>query len=104
MIKLTMLLLLLLASCSTMSGEWSAWKITDVAQNKRQWKFCTQELHGNEYHHKGLCYDSQECRHRKTLFGRKKSECRDTMLFCTWGDITCMVKFDLLDNVIIDKE
>lgn len=94
---------MLLSSCSTLSGDWGEWKIVDVAQDKRQWKFCRAELHGDNYHHKGICYVSQECRYRRTIFRNVKSQCRNKMLFCPWGDVNCMVKYDLLDNIIIEK-
>lgn len=102
--KILILTSLFLVSCSTLSRDWSAWKITDVAENKREWKFCKGDLHGEEFHLKGMCYDSQECRFRKTIFGQEKTECRDKMLYCKWADIECMIKYDLLDNIIINKE
>jgi hypothetical protein len=101
--KLLITSLLFLVSCASFSGEWGPWKMIDVAQNKREWKFCTAELYGESVHHKGICYDSQECRYRKTLFGRTKSECRDKLLFCEWGDIDCLIRYDILDNIIIEK-
>lgn len=91
-------------SCSSMSSDWSAWKVKDVSQAKQTWRFCHQELDGPTYHRKGMCYISQECRTKNPWYSGEKVECRSLPLFCAWGDIDCMDKNAIFNKVITDKE
>lgn len=99
-----LLVLTFLTSCVSMSADWSSWKVEDVAYDKRIWRFCSREKDGEELHRKGFCYVSQECRTRKTILGNEKSECRQLPLFCAWGDIECMDRYNIFNKVIVHKE
>ena len=67
------------------------------------WKFCKEDLHGPEVHQKGMCYIAQECRYRKSIFGNTKSECRDSLKFCAWGDVPCMLNNNIFNSDIVHK-
>lgn len=96
-------LVFLLNSCSSMSGEWGPWKMKDVSADKRVWRFCSATLDGEANHRKGICYESQECRTRKTIFGNERVECRGLLLFCAWGDVACLDKYEIFEKVILSK-
>lgn len=96
----TLALFLLLASCASSAGDWGPWKMTDVSMEKRDWRFCRADKDGETYHRKGFCYQSQECRFKKTIFGNDKSECRALLLHCSWGDVECMDKYDIFSRSI----
>lgn len=102
MIKIIIVFITLLTSCASTKSAWSPWTYEGVSQNKMVWRFCSERLDGPDYHHKGLCYQAQECRTRKFLFGTKK-ECRVKVLLCSWGDIECMSKYNLMDRIIINR-
>lgn len=102
--KLILILLLLVTSCSTFSRDnWGPWKITSVPLNEKVWKFCRAELHGPVYDRKGHCYIDQECRFRETIFGNEKKECRPKTLFCKWGDVQCLERYNIFFNNIINE-
>jgi len=103
MLKLSFILMFLVSSCASFSGEWSDWRTVSVPSNEKAWHFCREELHGPELNEKGMCYVDQECRYRRTIFGKKKSECRNKNLFCKWGDIQCMRKYNIFFNKIINE-
>ena len=103
MSKLLLITVLLLTSCASISGEWGNWKRAGVAQEKMEWKFCRADLHGQEFHHKGICYMAQQCRYRTTILRNTKSECRNKLIFCGWGDVQCLNDNDIFNNIIINK-
>lgn len=94
---------LLLTSCSSISGEWSPYKRAGVAQEKMVWKFCNKELHGEEFARKGMCYVAQECSYKTTILRNKKKKCRNKMIFCKWGDIQCLQDNNIFNNDIVHK-
>lgn len=91
----------LLMSCTSAAKDWSDWREESIRIEKRKWDFCHERLHGPEFHMKGFCYVSQECRTRKTIFKNEKKECRKLRLFCKWGDIDCYLKYDILSKRIM---
>ena len=91
-------------SCASTSAEWSSWKARDVAQDDQVWRRCSADKDLPARVNKGECYVSQECRTRTPWYSGVKTECRRLDLFCAWGDIECMVKYDTFNNVIVDKE
>jgi len=99
-----LLILLCLYSCSSISADWSVWQMEDVQSSRREWRFCKEELDGPELHNKGMCYQSEECRTKSTIFGNDKKECRRLTLVCLWGDIDCMVKFGINNMTISNKK
>lgn len=108
MFKLILLALaMLLTSCASMSGEYGPWYRVDVATDKREWRFCTEDYDGAQYAMKGLCYSYQECRDYKTIFGNvreEKRQCKKITDHCAWGDLTCMGKHRLWQMKILNKE
>ena len=103
MIKSILVLILLFTSCSSMSRSWGEWKVASVPLNEKTWNFCREERDGPELHGKGICFQDQECRYKKTLIGRTKSECRNKVLFCKWGDIPCLKKYNIFFNTIVNE-
>ena len=103
MAKIYLLSVLLLVSCASFSKDWGPWQRAGIAEKEMDWHFCQEELDGPDYHHKGICYVAQECRYRKTVFGNTRSECRNKILFCSWGDIECMQNNRLFGRVITNK-
>lgn len=93
----------LMYSCASISGEWGQWKVIDVAQEKQIWRLCEQGKDGIDKHHKGFCYISQECRKRETILGNERIECRNAPLFCTWGDIDCYLKNGIFNKQLTPK-
>lgn len=97
-------LLILLVSCATQSREWGAWKVVSVPSIEKVWHFCRAELDGPSLDEKGVCYQDQECRYKKkTLFSRRKEECRPKVIFCEWGAVPCLKKYNVFFNKIINK-
>lgn len=90
-------------SCSTMSSDWGDWYLQDSPTKDREWHFCIDELDGPELHRKGICYQSKECRDRKTILGNKRTECRRAPLFCPWGDFDCLIKYGINSMSIKNK-
>lgn len=103
MFKYLIILIMVLTSCSSISGEWGPYKRVGVAQVKEVWHFCRRDLHGEALHGKGVCYPAQECKFRKTILGNERKECRTKMLFCKWGDLTCLHDNNIFYNVILNK-
>jgi len=99
-----LILSLFLYSCASMSSDWSPWQMDDVDTMSREWHFCNEELDGPELHQKGICYQSEECRTRRTIFGNKKKECRRLPLFCAHGDIECLNKYGINVMTISNKK
>lgn len=94
----------ILVSCASNGGDWGPWRTTDVSSDNRDWRWCKSDKDGEVYDKKGMCYWSQECRFRKTIFGNEKSECRPVLLHCAWGDISCMDKYDIFSKIITSKK
>lgn len=103
MFKYLLLATMLLTSCASISGEWGPYKRVGVAQDKEIWHFCRKDLHGPDLHGKGVCYPAQECKFRRTILGNEKRKCRTKMLFCKWGDVTCLQDNNIFNNVILNK-
>jgi|VirMetMinimDraft_7_1064189.scaffolds.fasta_scaffold08663_3 hypothetical protein len=103
MVKILLLSTILFTSCATFSKDWGEWQRDGIQEKQMDWHFCQAELDGPDFHHKGICYVAQECRHRKTILGNSKSECRNKVLFCAWGDVECMLSNRLLSRSITNK-
>ena len=97
-------LLAFLYSCASISGEWGPWSIEDVPTKEREWRFCKEELDGPGFHPDDRCYQSEECRRKKVLFGGEKKECRKATLSCKHGDVECLNKYGILDMTISNKK
>jgi len=97
----TLIVLLISISCTSVdSKDWSSWIMVDVPSKEREWEFCREDLHGPDFHQKGFCWIAEECRYRKTIFNNTKNECRPITLFCKWGDIECLYKYDIFSMKI----
>jgi hypothetical protein len=57
------------------------------------WRFCSSI--DKDLNKKGFCYITKECR-RKIII----EKCRAKTLFCSWGDIACLEKWEVLDKKI----
>ena len=88
--KVIPILFVALLSCSTAEAD-KNWKIDDVSDAEKEWRFCDERLDGPDKKDKGFCYISREC--YKTIFGNQR--CRPLPLFCAWGDLGCYEKFKL---------
>lgn len=105
MLNKIIIVCLFLASCaSTNSADWGPWKIKDVATHEREWDFCRKDKFGELYDGKGFCYASMECRTRRTILGNTREECRPKLLHCPWGDVNCLIEYDIYNSVIVKKE
>ncbi len=103
--NLFLITLLFLASCATLNAvEWGPWKMSDVESSKRVWRRCDLDHDGEQYARKGECYQSQECRTGTTILRNTRTECRPLILFCAWGDLACMDKYNTMNMVIVNKE
>jgi len=102
MIKILMFLLLM-TSCASYSSNWTNWKVISVPSEKKEWRFCRLELDGPTLNEKGLCFQDQECRTRKRILRKKEIQCRNKTLFCKWGDISCLKKYNIFFSIIINK-
>lgn len=96
--------MIFMTACASMSSDWGAWKVKDVATEKQDWRFCSLDKDGAEKAKQGMCYISQECHYRKTILGNEKEECRQAPLFCKWGDIECMDRYNIFNKIIVNKE
>lgn len=93
-----------LYSCASISADWGPWQMEDVQSKERVWRFCKEELDGPEFHNKGICYISEECRTKRTILGNDKKECRKLPLFCEWGNVDCLVKYGINNMTISNKK
>lgn len=101
---LILTMFILLTSCaSSEARRWSPWFDVDLDKNERQWDICDAEKYGQDLHMKGFCFSHKKCRTRKTLLGRKKTECKVAIKVCKWGDIPCMIKYNLNNATLIIK-
>lgn len=81
--------LFLIVSCASDSVDAKAeWYIKDVATEKREWRYCSEDKDGPEKADKGFCYISQRCI-KKFL---RKEKCVPLPLFCAHGDFECLRK------------
>lgn len=101
---LLIIVMAVLYSCASTSAEWSEWKEVGVAQADQDCDWCTARRDGPEYHRKGVCWQSKECRTRNPWYSGEKTECRRKPLFCAHGDLDCMDRYGILNKVIVDKE
>lgn len=104
---LILTLFILLASCSSMetsAGNWGKWKDIDITKHEREWDICESEKYGQDLHLKGFCWSYTQCRKKKLIFGRKKKQCRVKIVHCKWGDIECMIKYNLNNATLIIKK
>ena len=83
-----LLLLVLIGCASEQLGAKAKWFIKDVAMEKREWRYCSEDKDGPEKHDKGFCYISQRCI-KKFL---RKEKCEPVPLFCAHGDFECLRK------------
>lgn len=91
-----LLLALLLISCaSTESGEW---KEMTVSTERMDWRPCTKEFDGEEYHDKGWCWIGKE--YKKKIFG---TEYRKKQYFCAHGDMKCFYNYRLNEKILVHK-
>lgn len=95
---------ILLTSCASEARRnWSSWYPVDLETSERRWDICKEDKYGPLYHMKGFCWSYDECRKRKTFLGRTEKECRVKILHCKWGDIPCMVKYNIDTAELIIK-
>lgn len=104
MLRILAILLFVSSCASSAERDWGEWQRVGVSQAEEEWHFCQKELDGPEYHEKGHCYQAQECRYRRTIFNNKKSQCRNKVLFCKWGDVQCLYQNNLFNKVIKNSE
>lgn len=100
--KFIILLPFLFVSCASLKADWSPWIDQDVTMNERRWDICQEEKYGVDLHLKGFCWSLKECRTKKVLFSTRK-ECRVKIVHCKWGDIQCMIKYNLDNAELIIK-
>jgi hypothetical protein len=86
-IKFYLITLVLLTSCA------STYKPVGPSYKKRTWRVCKREKDNPTLHLKGLCYIEKQCKKRFL-----HTVCKNKQLFCPWGDLTCMEKYELLDK------
>lgn len=99
-----LIMLLLVASCSSLkAAEWSPWIDQDIEMSERRWDICHEEKYGPGLHMKGFCWSLNECRTRKRFLAKPLKECRVKIVFCKFGDIPCMVKYNLDNAELIIK-
>lgn len=101
--RLLLIVILLVSSCASFSSNWSEWREEGVALNKKIWHNCRTRLDGPELNEKGQCYQDLECRYKKRFLLKKKKQCRNKVLFCKWGDISCLRKYNIFFSEIINK-
>ncbi len=88
------IIVVLALSCSTLqSGEW---KEVTIAQELRDWRWCSLELDGPKYADLGWCWIGKECKRRFL----RSDECRTKPYHCAAADIPC-IKANGLDRKIL---
>lgn len=102
--KFLIVLMLLVTSCSSLkAAKWSNWKGKNIELSERRWDICHVEKYGSDLHMKGFCWSFRECRTKKRFLAKPLKECRVKILSCKWGDIPCMVKYNLNHAELIIK-
>jgi hypothetical protein len=91
----TAVILLLLLSCSTLQSE-DKWQTVTIAQELRDWRWCSLDLDGPNYADLGWCWIGKECRKRFL----RSDECRPKPEFCAAADIAC-IKANGLDRKVL---
>ena len=86
-------MLILLSSCASSKAKY---ELVPVALEDMVWRRCKAVTDGEKYALKGECFIAKECKKRFW----KKDKCRKKVLFCAWGDIECMLKWNTLDSYI----
>ena len=103
-VKIALLCVLLFSSCASQAErEWSEWEREGVPAAEMKWHICKEELDGPDLHLAGFCYQANECRTRKTIFGNERKECRNKLLICKWGDIDCIL-YHNIDSMVIEHQ
>lgn len=102
--KFLIVLLLIVTSCSSLeAAKWAKWKDRDIEMSERRWDICHEEKYGPDLHMKGFCWSLNECRTKKRFLAKKIKQCRVKIVSCKWGDIPCMVKYNLDNAELIIK-
>lgn len=84
----TLLLMAFTTSCSSTADARAEWYVKDVAAERRQWRYCSDDKDGEGKNGKGFCYISQKCI-KKFL---RKEKCKNVYMFCAHGDVECLAK------------
>lgn len=84
---MSLVILFLLASCSSTSAREKEWYYKGAPPEKRVWRYChTSRGDPEAYFEKGICYKAQKC--YKTIL--RNERCKTEQLYCAYGDVECL--------------